>query len=1045
MKRRRFLKNAAQIGAGLGVAGSLSVDQVAAATLHGPSSASATAGFGQEGMLGQANVPAVIPGTPVLRLDGGWLIATDPENVGRAEQWFARDLRGATPARVPGVIQEAFPAYHGVAWYSRHFTAPINPNPQGRYLLRFGAVDYLADVWVNGVHVGGHEGGETPFVLDVTETVKPNAESRLIVRVLNPKNEPIDGIVLGQTPHLSKVPSFWKGNTHDYGGIIGPVELLPAPSVRVEDLFVRPDWQTGRIRIQMNARNATKKPARRDLQFSVAPASSGGILSIARVEHELPPGDTVIEAELQVENAHSWDLEDPFLYRVTASMQAAEADSSDETSVRCGFRDFRVVNGYFRLNGRRIFLRSTLTLNLYPVGQRIPPSQAPDLLRRDMLYLKASGFHIIRFVSVAQPCQLDLCDDIGLMVCEESMAAWKMDYSPKMKERYDRSTREMILRDRNHPSIVMWEMLNETDDGPVFRHAVESLSLVRSLDDSRLVELSSGRFDCDLSIGSVSNPGSSEWEHVWGKEAPGAPRLPKWNIAGYPSTLGSGDFHIYPQVPQSRESIRLLRTLGHDSKPVFISEYGTGSLVDAIHESRMYEQEGVNPDIEDYVLMRSMVEQLIVDWSRLGMDGVYPFPEDMLRDSQRRMARYRLFDFNLIRSNLHLCGFSITNMVDESGGGLWRFWRDWKPGAMDAIQDGWAALRWCLFVDPMHGYVSRKLKVEAVLANEDVLPPGEYPARFRICGATGIVWERAATVHIPQPPAGEYGPLAVPVLLEDISLSGPAGVYEFTADLEQGGGPSGRSLKFYLSDAVTLPSAKHSVTLWGAEPKVESWLRAQGIACEHFAGSSVGGCEIILVGDLSKIGADGDGWRELVRRMAQGSAVVFLSPLSLRREKDPVGWLPLAQKGRCYRFPDVSIYHKECVAKSHPIFDGLQAKGIMDWDYYGPLIPHDLFDGQPTPDDVAAAAFGVGFLDGYASGILAGSYRCSVRADSFTPIGTGMFVLNTFPILEHLDLHPAADRLLLNLINYAAGSIDKPITPLPDDFDGQLRKIGYSQ
>jgi hypothetical protein len=157
-----------------------------------------------------------------------------------------------------------------------------------------------------------------------------------------------------------------------------------------------------------------------------------------------------------------------------------------------------------------------------------------------------------------------------------------------------------------------------------------------------------------------------------------------------------------------------------------------------------------------------------------------------------------------------------------------------------------------------------------------------------------------------------------------------------------------------------------------------------------------------------------------------------------------MGWLPLAQKGRCYRFPDVSIYHKECVAKAHPIFDGLQAKGILDWDYYGPMIPRDVFDGQPTPDEVAAAAFGVGFWSGYASGILAGSYRCSVRADSFTPIGTGMFVLNTFPILEHLDLHPAADRLLLNLISYVAGSTGM-LTPLPDDFDGQLRKIGYSQ
>src|SRR6185369_6553840 len=146
MERRRFLKDAAQIGVGLGIAGTLSAEQAAPATLL--ESASPT-----------------IPGTPILSLDGEWSIATDPQNVGRTEEWFSSDMRGSTLARVPGVIQEAFPAYHGVAWYGRSFVAPSNPNLQGRYLLRFEAVDYLADVWVNGAHVGQHEGGETPFVL----------------------------------------------------------------------------------------------------------------------------------------------------------------------------------------------------------------------------------------------------------------------------------------------------------------------------------------------------------------------------------------------------------------------------------------------------------------------------------------------------------------------------------------------------------------------------------------------------------------------------------------------------------------------------------------------------------------------------------------------------------------------------------------------------------------------------------------------------------------------------------------------------------------
>ena len=78
-------------------------------------------------------------------LDGeGWLLGTDPENIGRDQQWFQSPTEGAKPARVPGIIQEQFPGYHGVAWFWREFESPANPHVGGRYLLRFWQVDYLA-------------------------------------------------------------------------------------------------------------------------------------------------------------------------------------------------------------------------------------------------------------------------------------------------------------------------------------------------------------------------------------------------------------------------------------------------------------------------------------------------------------------------------------------------------------------------------------------------------------------------------------------------------------------------------------------------------------------------------------------------------------------------------------------------------------------------------------------------------------------------------------------------------------------------------------
>jgi len=138
-------------------------------------------------------------------LDGdGWLLAMDADNVGRDQKWYNLPQTGAKPITVPNVIQETFPRYHGVAWYWKNFVAPVNPHKEGRYLIRFELVDYKADVWVNGVFVGSHETADGAFVLDMTDAVKPGEENLLAVRVLNPRHEPIDDIILSQTAHRTK-------------------------------------------------------------------------------------------------------------------------------------------------------------------------------------------------------------------------------------------------------------------------------------------------------------------------------------------------------------------------------------------------------------------------------------------------------------------------------------------------------------------------------------------------------------------------------------------------------------------------------------------------------------------------------------------------------------------------------------------------------------------------------------------------------------------------------------------------------------------------
>ena len=350
----------------------------------------------------------------------------------------------------------------------------------------------------------------------------------------------------------------------------------------------------------------------------------GGLTDILDIQ--IPPGAKEFFHEFTIRNHRLWDIDDPNYYRLSVQVEIKEAEGIHEFVTSFGFRDFRLVNGYFRLNGRRVFVKSTHTGNHSPLGMVVPPDNYPDLLRKDMLYAKACGYNMVRFISgPAHPYQFDLCNELGLMVYEEATASWLLKDSPKMKERYESSVGEMFLRDRNHPSLVMWGMLNETEDGAVYREAAAALPLVRKLDDTRLILLSSGRFDGDLATGSASNPGGSEWEYVWGKERPGGPKVP----TKYPSNIDAGDFHMYPRVPQTPEVDQMIRTLGEDGKPVFLSEYGIGSMMDVIHEARMYEQAGISPQAEDYEQIRSMADKLIADWARFGMESAYPFPENL--------------------------------------------------------------------------------------------------------------------------------------------------------------------------------------------------------------------------------------------------------------------------------------------------------------------------------------------------------------------------------------------------------------------------------
>ena len=493
------------------------------------------------------------------------------------------------------------------------------------------------------------------------------------------------------------------------------------------------------------------------------------------------------------------------------------------------------------------------------------------------------------------------------------------------------------------------------------------------------------------------------------------------------------DRHVYPRVPHTAEIIQSLRNLEGPQQPVFLSEYGIGSAVDLWRAVRHFEQRGAE-GLEDAQFFRDKLNRFLADWEHWRLDEIYARPEDFFMESLKKMAGQRTLGLNAIRSNPNIVGHSLTGAIDHvmCGEGLTTLFRELKPGTIDAIYDAWAPLRWCLFAEPVHIARGAEVHLEAVLANEDVLAPGEYPVRLQVVGPEQTrILDRTIRVTIPERQSEAEPPLARLCFAEDVVVDGPSGKYRFLATFQRGAAAAGGQAEFYVTDPAEMPAVEGEVVLWGDDPGLAQWLAEHGIRTRPFFPAAARQREVILVSGTPAAPGGAEAFGELARRIARGSTVVFLSPEVFAQGDRPTAWLPLARKGTVLPIHGW-LYLKDEWAKRHPIFEGLPSGGLMDYAYYREIIPDAVWIGQDPPAEAVAGA--IKASQDYASGLMVAVYM----------LGEGRFVLNTLRIRENLDLHPAAERLLRNMLRYAARDAGKPLAELPSDFEEQLITMGFA-
>lgn len=390
-----------------------------------------------------------------ISLDGVWSFIPDPSGTMKVSELPSGP--SVRPINVPGSWQAQFADmrdYAGVAWYWRSVTLEAVPAGQVA-LLHFGAVDYKADVFLNGQKVGSHEGGYLPFEFDVTALAR-TGENRIAVRVVDPgakPNEIVEGINYAEIPHGKQ---NWYVQT---SGIWQSVKLEFRWRIYLGQVHISAGAD-GQFRIQVSVVNAPAPGPSNDA-FMVNPEildPSGK--SVWGEAHAVDSRNSMCEFSGRLPSPTAWSLSNPALYTLRVGTTFFSMNSYIEVKpVRFGFRTFETRGGKFYLNGKVVYLRAALDQDFYPDTVYTPPSL--DYLKDEMRKAKALGLNMLRcHIKVPDPRYLEAADEVGVLVWYE-IPNW--DKLTADSERRGMATlRGMADRDWNHPSIVIVSIINES-------------------------------------------------------------------------------------------------------------------------------------------------------------------------------------------------------------------------------------------------------------------------------------------------------------------------------------------------------------------------------------------------------------------------------------------------------------------------------------------------------------------------------------------------------------------------------------------------------
>lgn len=423
--------------------------------------------FTDTSVIGQAAMTNIC-GRNYLSLNGKWDAIIDQASEGKMRGVF----RNAKPVKNTEFLEYSFDGlqldvpgdfnsqlqelkyFEGSIWYKKDFV--LNKKEDKRYFIYFGAVNYIADVYLNGKLLGSHEGGFFPFQFEITNSVK-NGANFFVVQVNNTRKE--EGI-----PGLRY--DWW-----NYGGITRDVLLVETPTAYVHDYTVQ-----------------LKKQSRNRIEAKIELTGSKGSEKVtieipeAKIHQVLTTDSSGVAYAAFNVNLQLWSPQNPKLYDVIITT------SHEQIKEKIGFRSIETRGNSILLNGEPVFLKGINIHDEIPMrgGRAYSEADAALLLRE----AKKLGCNFIRFAHLPpfEP-MVKMAEEMGMMIWLEIPVWQKITFdNPGTVKTGEQMIREMIARDKNRCGVILWSVANETRPSPERNKVLTGyVNLCKTLDNTRLI------------------------------------------------------------------------------------------------------------------------------------------------------------------------------------------------------------------------------------------------------------------------------------------------------------------------------------------------------------------------------------------------------------------------------------------------------------------------------------------------------------------------------------------------------------------------------